>query len=157
MEGFFRSVVDAEEDRDGDNDDNDDGDGDNDKENESYLSYARRTKFGTAASISGSLPTLTFMGNCVVNLYSLDYASSYQDAFVYACQLALQLRSALKKRTLKSFRTVYCWQYVHCLRLWSAVLEAACSTKDEELEEGAGYRCYCYYYHRDYKEVSGQV
>ena len=125
MEGFFRSVVDAEEDGDEDNDDDDDGD--DDKEKESYLSYARRAKFDTVASVSGSLPTLTFMGNCVVELYLLDYASSYQHSFVYIHQLALHRRSALKKRTPKSFGTVYCWQYVHCLRLWSAVLVAACS------------------------------
>ena len=59
MEGFFRSVVNAEEDRDGDNNDDDDNDddndGDDDKEKESYLSYSRRAKFGTAASVSGSL------------------------------------------------------------------------------------------------------
>ena len=61
-------VVDAEEDRDGDNDDDDNDDGNDEKEKESYLSYARRAKFGTAASVSGSLPTLTFMGNCVVDL-----------------------------------------------------------------------------------------
>ena len=54
MEGFFRLAVDAEEDGDGDNDDNDDDDGDDDKEKESYLSYSRRAKFGTAASVSGS-------------------------------------------------------------------------------------------------------
>ena len=103
-----------EEDRDGDNnyDGDEDDDGDDDKAKESYLSYARRAKFDTAESVSGLLPSLTFMINCVVGLYLLDYASSYQHAFVYLRQLALHLRSALKKRTPKLFRTVYCWQYV---------------------------------------------
>ena len=45
-------VLDVEEDRDGENNDDDGGDGNNDKEKESYLSYARRHKFGTAASVS---------------------------------------------------------------------------------------------------------
>lgn len=94
----------------------------------SYLSYARRAKFGTAASVHSALPTLTFMGNCVVELYSLDYASSYSHAFVYVRQLALHLRNALQKRTSESLRAVYCWQYVHCLRLWAAVLSAACGS-----------------------------
>ena len=62
MKGFFRSVVDAEEDGDGDNDDDED-DNDNDKEKYSYLSYPRRAKFGTASPVSGLLPKLTFMGN----------------------------------------------------------------------------------------------
>jgi nucleolar complex protein 2 len=68
------------------------------------------------------------MGNCVVELYSLDYVSSYQHAFVYIRQLALHLRSALQKKTPETFRVVYCWQYMHCLKLWTAVL-AACSGK----------------------------
>ena len=44
---------------------------------------------------------------------------------------------------------------MHCLRLSSAVLEAACSPEEEE-SEGGGYHYYGYYYHRDYKEVSGR-
>ena len=92
----------------------------------------------------------------MVEIYSLDYASSYQHAFVYVRQLSLHLRSTLKEHTLKSFRTVNCWQYVHCLRLWLAVLAAAYSSEEEELEGGTGFRYYFYYYHHDYEEVSGR-
>ena len=99
-------VVDTEEGGDGDNNDDDDN-GDDDKERDSYLFYSRRVKFVTASSVSGLLPTLTVMVNFVVKLYSLDYASSYQHTFVYVPQLALHLRSSLKKRTPKSFRTIY--------------------------------------------------
>ena len=99
MEGFFRSVVDAEDDGDGDNNDDDENDDGDDKEKGSYISYTRRAKFSTTLSVSGSLSTLTFMENCLVELYSLYYASSYQHTFVYVRQLALHLRSALKKRT----------------------------------------------------------
>lgn len=91
-----------------------------------YLAYAKSAKFANAATVSSLLPTLTFMGNCVVELYSLDYASSYQHAFVYIRQLALHLRTALQKKTPESFRVVYCWQYMHCLKLWTAVLAATC-------------------------------
>jgi len=94
----------------------------------SYLAYAKRAKFANAAAVTSLLPTLTFMGNCVVELYSLDYASSYQHAFVYIRQLALHLRTALQKKTPESFRVVYCWQYIHCLKLWTAVLASACSS-----------------------------
>lgn len=99
-----------------------------------YLAYAQRAKFATAASVSSVLPTLTFMGNCVVELYSLDYHSSYQHAFMYIRQLALHLRTAMQTQTPDAIRSVYCWQYVHCLKLWVAVLTEACqaSTDDEQ-------------------------
>ena len=96
-----------------------------------YLAYAKSAKFANAATVTSLLPTLTFMGNCVVELYSLDYASSYQHAFVYIRQLALHLRTALQKKTPESFRIVYCWQYMHCLKLWTAILAAACGKPSE--------------------------
>ena len=91
-----------------------------------YLSYAQRSRFGTASNVTTVLPTLTFMGNCIVELFTLDYASAYQHAFVYIRQLALHLRTALMKKTKESMAAVYCWQYMHCLKLWVAVLCAAC-------------------------------
>jgi len=101
-----------------------------------YLAYAKSAKFANAATVSSLLPQLTFMGNCVVELYSLDYASSYQHAFVYIRQLALHLRSALQKKTPEAFRIVYCWQYMHCLKLWTAVL-AASSGKTGDGDDGS--------------------
>eukprot|EP00804_Cyclotella_cryptica_P029497 CCRYP_011289-RA/>CCRYP_011289-RA protein AED:0.13 eAED:0.13 QI:268/1/1/1/1/1/2/130/893 len=110
-----------------------------------YLSYAQRSKFGTASNVTTVLPTLTFMGNCIVELYTLDYASAYQHAFVYIRQLALHLRTALMKKTKESMAMVYCWQYMHCLKLWVAVLSAACgrngsteSAASSKLGGGAG-------------------
>jgi len=106
-----------------------------------YLSYAKRAKFGTASNISTTLPTLTFMGNCLVELYTLDYASSYQHIFIYVRQLALHLRNALMKQTQESMSVVCCWQYVHCLKVWVAVLCAACGTKSiasSESEDDGG-------------------
>jgi len=97
-----------------------------------YLAYAKRAKFANAATVSTLLPTITFMGNCCVELYSLDYASSYQHAFIYIRQLALHLRNALQKRTPESFSVVYCWQYMHCLKMWVAVLSAACQASNEK-------------------------
>jgi len=99
-----------------------------------YLAYAKRAKFATAASLTSLLPTITFMGNCIVELYSLDYASSYQHAFVYIRQLALHLRSAIQKKTPEAFRIVYCWQYIHCLKLWTAVLCSAAGKIDDEAQ-----------------------
>lgn len=98
-----------------------------------YLAYAKRAKFGTGSSVATSLPTLTFMGNCLVELYSLDYHSSYQHAFVYIRQLALILRSAIQKKTAESFQQLFCWQYIHCAKLWVAVLSSAASKPDGSL------------------------
>lgn len=91
-----------------------------------YLAYARRAKYGGSGSImTNALPTLTFMGNCLVELYSLDHASSYQHAFVYIRQLALYLRAVMHKKTPEAFQQVYGWQYMHCLKLWVSVLSGA--------------------------------
>jgi nucleolar complex protein 2 len=95
-----------------------------------YLAYAQRAKFATTET--SALPTLTFMGNCVVELYSLDYHSSYQHAFIYIRQLALHLRTAMQKKTTEALGAVYCWQYLHCLKLWVAVLTEACQSNDGE-------------------------
>ena len=109
-----------------------------------YLSYAKASKFANASTVSSLLPQLTFMGNCVVELYSLDYASSYQHAFVYIRQLALHLRSALQKKTPDTFRIVYCWQYMHCLKLWTAVLAASSGKNGDGDDEGALMRSLIY-------------
>lgn len=104
-----------------------------------YLAYAQRAKFANASSVTSSLPTLTFMGNCVVELYSLDYHSSYQHAFVYIRQMALHLRTAMQKKTSEALGAVYCWQYLHCLKLWVAVLTAACQhSNNDDSNLGSG-------------------
>jgi nucleolar complex protein 2 len=97
-----------------------------------YLAYAQRAKFATASSVTSALPTLTFMGNCIVELYSLDYHSSYQHAFIYIRQLALHLRTAMQKKSAEAVGAVYCWQFLHCLKLWVAVLTEACHPSDED-------------------------
>jgi len=85
-----------------------------------YLAFAKNSKFTSEIT----LPTLTFRGNCLVELYSLDIDSSYQHAFIYIRQLALLLRTALQKKTKESFATVYSWQYMNCLKAWSAIVAA---------------------------------
>ncbi|GKZ01484.1 hypothetical protein MPSEU_001099000 [Mayamaea pseudoterrestris] len=98
-----------------------------------YLAYAKSAKFGGSSSVASELPTLTFMGNCLVELYSLDYDSSYQHAFVYIRQLALLLRAALQKKTPEAFQQVYCWQFILCSKLWVAILSAAAPQEDGAL------------------------
>jgi len=85
-----------------------------------YLAYAKSAKFSTESALA----TLTFMGNCVVELYSLDIDSSYQHAFIYIRQMALHLRMAIQKKTKETFQVIYSWQYLNCLKVWTAVLAA---------------------------------
>jgi nucleolar complex protein 2 len=101
------------------------------------------------------------MQNSLVEIFSYNPTSTYQQGFVYIRQLAIHLRNAMvqKKKVLRpfvwfcvlsyrslailgssgklklvchlhfvglllqdSFQSVYNWQYIHCLRLWSRVL-----------------------------------
>ena len=95
-----------------------------------YLAYARRAKLGSSTPTVEVLSTLTFMGNSVVEMYSLDLHSSYQHAFVYIRQLALQLRSALHKTSQDAMQQLFRWQFMNCLKLWVSVLSGIVSEED---------------------------
>ena len=82
-----------------------------------------------------NLPVINFMTNCVVEIYGLDFNSSYQHTFIYVRQLAIHLRNAVTTKTKEAQATVYNWQFVLCLRVWSMVLSAYCE-KTAELEGG---------------------
>ncbi len=85
-----------------------------------YRSFVQNAKFVNAASV----PHIHFMASCVVDMFGLDMAASYQQAFTGIRQLAVLLRGALAMRTKDAFREVYCWQTVNCLELWAKVLAA---------------------------------
>ncbi|KAJ3287517.1 Nucleolar Complex 2 protein [Borealophlyctis nickersoniae] len=98
-----------------------------------YLAYAnqsRATSIHTWAHIS-------FMASCIVELCGLHMASTYQHAFTYIRQLAVQLRNAITTKTKESFKGVYNWQFVHCIRLWTRVLSTYCE-KGSAMEAGGG-------------------
>eukprot|EP01104_Vermistella_antarctica_P012582 TRINITY_DN3676_c1_g2_i1.p1 TRINITY_DN3676_c1_g2~~TRINITY_DN3676_c1_g2_i1.p1 ORF type:complete len:758 (-),score=289.86 TRINITY_DN3676_c1_g2_i1:62-2314(-) len=85
-----------------------------------YLTYVRNAKFLTPST----RPLIHFMQNCVVELYGLDFKSSYQHIFVYVRQLAMHLRSALMVKSKDSFKNVYNWQFLNSLAVWIKVLAA---------------------------------
>ncbi|PWN26332.1 Noc2-domain-containing protein [Jaminaea rosea] len=87
-----------------------------------YLSFIRSTKLTTIHT----LPSINLMKNSASELYALNSSASYQQAFSFIRQLAIHLRNALKTRSAESFKSVYNWQYVHCIDFWSIVLAAAC-------------------------------
>ena len=72
------------------------------------------------------MPLVTFLSNCVVELYGLDMAAAYQHAFVYIRQLAITLRSALTRRNKEAYQAVYNWQFVHSIRVWARMLGTYC-------------------------------
>jgi len=85
-----------------------------------YLTYVRNSKFTNAKTIS----LITFLSNCVIELYGLDFVSSYQHAFVYIRQLAIHLRQCLQNPTRKTMDTVLSWQFFNSLRVWVKLLVA---------------------------------
>lgn len=87
-----------------------------------YQCFVRSTK---PTSVH-TLPSINLMKNSASELYGLDSAASYQQAFSFIRQLAIHLRNALKSRSAESFQSLYNWQYIHCVDFWSIVLSAAC-------------------------------
>jgi nucleolar complex protein 2 len=66
-----------------------------------YKEFSANSKFVSAAAI----PRIRFMINCVVELFGIDLAASYQQAFMFIRQLAIVLRNALTIKT-----KVYVWK-----------------------------------------------
>ena len=83
-----------------------------------YLAFARTTKTFTELNA----PSVLFMTKCVVELFSIDSAQAYQQAFLYIRQLALHLRSAALQKSADSVRQVTSWQFLNCVRLWTRVI-----------------------------------
>lgn len=83
-----------------------------------YVTFARNSKTFTELNES----SITFMAQCVAELYKLDSVLAYQQGFLYIRQLALHLRAAYIKKTPESVRQVLNWQYLNCLRLWTRVI-----------------------------------
>ncbi|XP_024364544.1 nucleolar complex-associated protein 2 [Physcomitrium patens] len=90
-----------------------------------YKEYVANSRFVNPTS----LPRIHFMASCVVELYGIDSASSYQHAFIFIRQLAIVLRNALTMKTKEAFKQVYRWQYINSLNVWVRVL----STYKEQL------------------------
>ncbi|CAB4377191.1 uncharacterized protein OCT59_006261 [Rhizophagus irregularis] len=73
-----------------------------------------------------TLPSIILMRNCAIEIYGLDFKSSYQSAFGYIRQLAIHLRNSMNMKSEETFNAVYNWQYIHCIELWSEVLATYC-------------------------------
>jgi len=83
-----------------------------------YLTYARSCRSTSRSTLS----RVVLMSSCVVDVCAMDTQVTYQHGFVYIRQLAIHLRNALQKADDASYRQVYNWQYINCLRVWAQVL-----------------------------------
>lgn len=83
-----------------------------------YVTYMRNTKFTNEAT----LPHHVLLGNCVVELYGLDFSSSYQHSFIYIRQLAIAIRKTITSPSPDTFKAVLNWQFFNQLRVWTAVV-----------------------------------
>jgi len=84
----------------------------------SYLTYVRNAKFINPRT----LPVISFMSNCIVELCSLDFPSAYNHAFVYIRQLAIHLRTAYTDKTKEKHQSVYNWQTMNSIMVWVKLL-----------------------------------
>lgn len=85
-----------------------------------YLTFARNAKFTNP----NTADHITFMANCVTELYGLDHVSGYQQAFGFVRQLAIHLRNSLQAKTKEAYAAVYNWQFINCTRVWAQVIAA---------------------------------
>ncbi|KAJ3216924.1 Nucleolar Complex 2 protein [Dinochytrium kinnereticum] len=86
------------------------------------------TTFSTACRTTNihTLSAIDFMINCIVEISGIDPNTTYYFGFIYIRQLAILLRGAMNTRSKDATKNVYCWQFVHCLRVWARVLATYC-------------------------------
>ncbi|KAJ1969124.1 Nucleolar Complex 2 protein [Dispira parvispora] len=75
-----------------------------------------------SATSSRNLGSINILRQCGVELLGLNLQLAYEQAFVYIRQLAIHLRNALNVRSKESYKSVYNWQFMHCLFFWTEVL-----------------------------------
>jgi len=59
-----------------------------------------------------------------VEIFGLNFTSSYQHAFVYIRQLAIHLRNAITQKTKMSYQNIYNWQFINSIKVWALILSS---------------------------------
>ncbi|KAE9549393.1 hypothetical protein FO519_007401 [Halicephalobus sp. NKZ332] len=96
-----------------------------------YVAYVANTR-----SISlQSLPVVAFMQKSFAELSFMEPSVAYQYAFVYIRQCAIHLRNATIAKKKDLIKTVYNWQYIQCLYLWTQVMSLL-NTRRAMTQEG---------------------
>jgi len=83
-----------------------------------YLGFVRNSKFVNLKT----KPLIVFMKNSLIEMFSYNEALTYKQGFLYIRQLAITLRNAITVKKKDSLQSVYNWQYISCLQLWSQVV-----------------------------------
>ncbi|XP_024883333.1 nucleolar complex protein 2 homolog [Temnothorax curvispinosus] len=83
-----------------------------------YVKYVQNTKFVSP----NTLPGINFMKHSLIEIYLLDHDVSYNHAFLYIRQLAINLRNAITLKKKENFQAVYNWQYINSLRFWTELI-----------------------------------
>jgi nucleolar complex protein 2 len=85
-----------------------------------YLTYVRNSKFVNPKVQA----MISFMTNCVVEMFGLDFVASYQHAFVYIRQLAIHLHGASNLKNKDQIQNIYNWQTLNSINAWVRTLAA---------------------------------
>ncbi|KAL6258102.1 hypothetical protein P5V15_010020 [Pogonomyrmex californicus] len=91
-----------------------------------YVKYVQNTKFISL----NTLPGINFMRHSLVEIYLIQHDVSYNHAFLYIRQLAINLRNAITLKKQEHFQVVYNWQYINSLRFW---VELITKSKDKSM------------------------
>uniref|UniRef100_A0A914EBE5 Nucleolar complex protein 2 homolog n=1 Tax=Acrobeloides nanus TaxID=290746 RepID=A0A914EBE5_9BILA len=86
-----------------------------------YVAYISNSKLVSEET----LPLISFMWRSFAELTLLDPALAYQYAFVYIRQFSLHLRNAMIAKRKDLIKTVYNWQFISGLKLWTETLVVA--------------------------------
>ncbi|ORX36257.1 Noc2p family-domain-containing protein [Kockovaella imperatae] len=96
-----------------------------------------------------TLPSINILKNTAAELFCLNPSRSYPQAFTFIRTLAVHLRNVVRGTTsapskakggkstdtAEAFRSVYNWQYVHCIDFWTQVLSSSCDV-DAQRDRG---------------------
>lgn len=91
-----------------------------------YLKKAKQTNAHTQTSIG-------FMENSLIELYGLFLPSTYQHCFVSLRSLAMSLRQATTIQGSETYKSVYNWQFLASVRLWTKVICTFNQTEDPKM------------------------
>lgn len=83
-----------------------------------YIGFVRNSKFVNLKT----KPIIVFMKNSLIEMFSYNEAATYKQGFLYIRQLAITLRNAICVKKKDSYQSVYNWQYISALQLWSQVV-----------------------------------
>ncbi|XP_058071733.1 protein REBELOTE isoform X2 [Magnolia sinica] len=93
-----------------------------------YKAFIAHCKFVEPAN----LKHIRFLGDSVVELYSLDMQKSYGIALASIQLLAKILQQALRMKNKEALKEIYNWQYTNCIDLWVKYISA--NIRDHDLQ-----------------------